>query len=121
LLISGAVVKNEVVYRRSGFQDKSVTYDTRLEKAKDYYKKALGYYETAAKEHISEKQYDLLTNVYFNMGWCYQVLEDRKNACGYYDKALEAYNQNRAQNPKARQLGSLPESVKTQKQQVHCD
>src|SRR5581483_10318106 len=31
LLISGAVVKNEVVYRRSGFQDKSVTYDTRLE------------------------------------------------------------------------------------------
>ena len=40
LLMSPAIVKWETVYRRDGFQDKSVTFDNRVAKALENYSKA---------------------------------------------------------------------------------
>src|SRR5205823_4625559 len=73
LLRSPAVIKWEKVYRRDGFQDKSVTFDNRLEKASEFYRKAITHYEQAAIQKQQAGEYGALTNVYFNMAWSHYM------------------------------------------------
>lgn len=68
LLRSPAVLQYEKFYRENGFQDESITFDNRLEKSLEFYRKAVGFYERAEQEHIQAEKYDLLTNVYINNG-----------------------------------------------------
>jgi tetratricopeptide (TPR) repeat protein len=102
LLRSPAILKWEKVYRRDGFQDKSITFDNRFEKASEFYRKALTYYERAEREHRQAGKYDALTNVYFNMASSHLRLDERDKACSYYDKTVEAYDENIRRNPGAK-------------------
>lgn len=119
-LRSPAVSQWETVYRRDGFQDKSVTFDNRLVKASEYYSKALEYYQRAEVQHRKASRFDSLTNVYFNMAWSYQMLDDREKACSNLDKALEANAENVKRNPTAKQFGSIANAVASAKQQARC-
>lgn len=58
LLRSAAIVNWEKVYRRDGFRDSSITFDNRLEKASDFYRKALTYYQRAETGHKQAGKYD---------------------------------------------------------------
>lgn len=125
LLRSPAVLKWEKVYRRDGFQDKSITFDNRLEKANDFYRKAITYYERAEQEHRRAEKYDALTNVHFNMAWSYLNVNERDKACSYYDKTVEAYDENIRRNPGAKPhippgSGSFSEFIASAKRRADC-
>lgn len=99
LLGSAAVIKWEKVYRRDGFLDKSITFDNRLAKASEFYRHALTYYQRAEQQNLKSAKYDALTNVYFNTAWSHRMLGERDQACTYYDRAVEAYNETIRRNP----------------------
>jgi tetratricopeptide (TPR) repeat protein len=125
LLRSSAVQKWEKVYRRDGFQDKSITFDNRLEKATEFYRKALTYYGSAEQQHQQAGKYDALTNVYFNAAWSHLQVGEREKACGYYDKTIQAYDENVRRNPGAKPYippgsGSFAEFVGNAKRRVGC-
>lgn len=120
LLRSPAVSKWEAVYRRDGFQDKLVTFDNRFFKASEHYSKAVEYYQRAEKQHRDASRFDALTNVYFNMAWSYQMLNDREKACSTFDRALEANAENVKRNPTAKQFGSFANAVASAKRQARC-
>ena len=125
LLSSATVMRWEAIYRRDGFIDKSVTYDNRLDKAKDFYRSALENYRRAETDHRDAGQYDALTNVYINMAFSHQALGETAQACADFDRAVEAYRENMHRNPDARPIiparfKDLPESVESAKQQAGC-
>ena len=121
LLRSNSVAaKWEKFYREHGFQDPSVTFDNRLAKSSEYYTKAIGYYQRAEKQDREANRFDALTNVYFNMAWSYLMLEDRTQACSYYDRTLEAYAENIKRNPGAKPIGSVPNVVASAKKRAQC-
>ncbi len=125
LLRSPAILKWETVYRRDGFQDKSITFDNRFEKASEFYRKALTYYGRAEQQQRQTETYDALTNVYFNMAWSHYRLDERDKACGYYDRAVEAYDENIRRNPSAKPYvppgtGSFSEFIGAAKRRAGC-
>jgi len=124
-LRSPAIVKWATVYRRDGFQDKSITFDNRFEKASEFYRKALTHYQSAEQQHREAGKYDALTNVYFNMAWSHYRLDERDKACGDYDRAVGAYNENIRRNPSAKPYipegtGSVSEFIETTKRRSGC-
>jgi tetratricopeptide (TPR) repeat protein len=125
LLLSPSVTgKWQKFYRENGFQDKSVTFENRKDKASEYYSKALEYYARAESKLREANRFDSLTNVYFNMGWSAYRLDDRAKSCAFYNKALEAYNENIKRNPEAKPYsptGSVPELIENQKKRVGCE
>jgi len=126
LLRSPAVAKWETVYRRDGFLDKSVTFDNRLAKASENFTKALEYYQRSEQQLRDSAKFDALTNVYYNMAWCHYLLNEHDKACGYFDKTVDAYNENIRRNPGAHQyvapssVGSVLEVVESDKRRVGC-
>jgi tetratricopeptide (TPR) repeat protein len=125
LLRSPAVGKWEKIYRRDGFQDKSVTFDNRLEKASEFYRKGVTHYERAATQKRKSREYGALTNIYFNMAWSHYMLDERDQACSYYLRAVEAYNENMRLNPTAKPYvppgsGSFPQFIESQKRRIGC-
>ena len=124
LLRSQAVVNWEAAYRRSGFFDRSVTFDNRLAKASEHYTKALEYYRLAETQELAAGKYDELTNVYYNMAWSNLALGERDAACADFDRTLLAYHDNMQQNPNARphgsKLGAIPETVAAAKKRADC-
>jgi tetratricopeptide (TPR) repeat protein len=125
LLLSPSVTGNwQKFYRENGFQDKSVTFENRKNKASEYYVKALEYYARAESRLREANRFDSLTNVYFNMGWSAYRLDDRTKSCAFYDKALEAYLENIKHNPEAKPYsptGSVPQLIQNRKKGVGCD
>ena len=120
LLESAAVVKWEKIYRRDGFLDKSVTYDNRLEKTKEFYEISLNYFLRAEVQLQEAKKFDSLTNVYYLMSDVHVALGDRKAACIDLDHTVEAYRENMRLNPSAKPYGSVIESVNSQKRANAC-
>lgn len=115
--------KWEKFYRDNGFQDKTVTYDNRATKAAEYYVKAIEYYGRAIDEVRKVNRYDLLTNVYYNMAYSYKRIDDRVNACRFYDETLGAYNENIRRNPGVKPFtptGTVPDLVAAKKKQIGC-
>ena len=124
-LTSPAVVSWESQYRRDGFLDKSIDYDNRLAKAKEFYRSALENYERAAVARRKAEQYDALTNVYFNMALVRLKLGEATQACEDYDHTVQAYSENMRRNPAARPIHlagfrDLPEAVADAKQRAAC-
>ena len=76
-----------------------MTYDNRIEKASEYYTKAIEHYTRAADQPRSTNRYDFLTNIYFNMAYSYYRLNDRAKAYHFYDETLGAYNGSIRRNP----------------------
>lgn len=125
LLRSPAILKWEKVYRRDGFQDKSITFENRLEKASEFYRKAITYYERAEQQHQQAGKYDALTNVYFSAAWSHLQVGERERACDYYDKTIQAYDENIRRSPAAkpyipRGSGSFAEFIGGAKRQAGC-
>jgi tetratricopeptide (TPR) repeat protein len=123
-LRSAAVFNWRAAYRHGGFSDPSITYDNRLEKASEYYTKALAYYRLAETQELAAGKYDALTNVYYNMALSNFALGAQKDACVDYDRALQAYNDNMQRNPTAHPHGSpagtVPESIAAAKKGADC-
>ena len=88
-------------YQSKGFQDKSVTFDNRIEKSNEYYVRAISHYAKAAETFRQEQRYDALINVYFNTAWAYSQTGDLLNACSFYDQTLAAHTE---------QMRNLPNS-----------
>jgi tetratricopeptide (TPR) repeat protein len=125
LLRSPSMYKWETVYRRDGFRDRSITFDNRDEKAREFYQKALIYYERAAEQHKRAGKYDSLTNVYLNMAWSNNQLAQREKACSFFDQSVEAYNENLRSNPGARPIlpagtSSYAEYIESRKRYAGC-
>ena len=126
LLLSSSVIKWEKFYRKNGFQDKSVIFENRVAKSKEYFTKALEYYRTAEKQLWEAEYFDKLTNLYFNMAWSYYRLDDRKNSCELYDKSLAAYTENIRRNPTAKpqvssDYGSPADQITSEKKRASCE
>jgi tetratricopeptide (TPR) repeat protein len=123
LLRSPAVLKWEKVYRGDGFQDKSITFDNRLEKASELYKKAITHYQRAEQQQAGK--YDALTNVYFNTAWSHLQIGELEQACGYYDRTIQAYDENIRRTPGAKPYappgsGSFAEFIGGAKRRAGC-
>jgi tetratricopeptide (TPR) repeat protein len=123
-LRSAAVFNWRAAYSHGGFSDPSITYANRLEKASEFYTKALAYYRLAETQEIAAGKYDALTNVYYNMALSNFALGALKEACVDYDRALQAYNENMQRNPTAHphgtQAGTVPESISAAKKGANC-
>lgn len=124
LLMSLTGSKWEKYYREHGFQDKTVTFDNRIEKASEYYRTALDFYKRAEPQYVNTARYDALTNVYFNMAWSYRMLGELEQSCTCYDRTVEAYNENIERNPGARPVAaegsSVPDMVAAEKKRAEC-
>jgi tetratricopeptide (TPR) repeat protein len=123
-LRSAAVFNWRAAYSHGGFSDPSITYDNRLEKASEYYTKALAYYRLAETQELAAGKYDALTNVYYNMALSKFAVGAPREACGDYDRALQAYDENMQRNPTAHprgtQAGTVPESIAAAKKRADC-
>jgi tetratricopeptide (TPR) repeat protein len=125
LLYAELLVSPRVAYLSHHFHDKSVTFDNRLAKAKEFTEKALENHQIVAKTHPAKFRYDLLTNVYYNLAVAYLALDQRNEACTDYDYALEAYYQNIKQDPSAKpdfphEYKGLPDALADMKRRAGC-
>lgn len=125
LLKSNAVGtgKQSKAFKENGFMDKSITFDNRLEKSKQYYSMAIELLTKSESATIQKSQYDILTNTYFNIATSYSGLDNLEQSCLFYDKALGAYQENIKLHPQARPnsaKGSIPEYVAAKKKQQQC-
>jgi tetratricopeptide (TPR) repeat protein len=102
LLSSPSIVGWQKFYREHGFQDKSVTIENRFAKSNQYFAKALEYYKKAETQFREAEQFDALTNVYYNMGYSYRMVDDKANSCRAFDQSLEANAENIRRNPNAK-------------------
>jgi tetratricopeptide (TPR) repeat protein len=123
----GEFLESQVVAntRYSSFRDKSITFDNRFIKAKEYYGKALENFNIAVKELAAKDQYDLLTNTYYNMAVSHVALDQRNAACTDYDQALDAYNENISRHPSGNPAyphgySSLPDALADAKRRLGC-
>ena len=91
---SGSVKNWEKVYRRDGFLDRTVTFDNRLKKSKEYIELAKPLIEKS-------KAYDLQTNAYLNFGEDKERQGLKDEACEMYAKSLVANKKNLESNPSA--------------------
>jgi tetratricopeptide (TPR) repeat protein len=91
---SASIRKWEKVYRENGFQDKTVSYDTRYIKSKEYFEKAIPILTDLG-------QFDRLTNAYLNLGFAYEFIGNKAGACEPYTKSLESYRKYVERNPSA--------------------
>lgn len=125
LLRSPAVTsKWAAYYQKNGFYDKVTTFDSRIDKSSEYYTKALDHFSNAEPKLKDEKRFDALTNLYFNMAFTSTRLNQKNQACSFYDKASTAYLENIRLNPIAKPIGnssgSVPELIQLKKKEVGC-
>ncbi len=78
---SAAVVEWKEHYQKTGFLDKSVSYDQRLDKS-------LEYFNMARDIASAQNKYDILTNIDRNMAWTYIQKKDKEAACKAFDNSL---------------------------------
>jgi tetratricopeptide (TPR) repeat protein len=89
--------KWNVYYRKSGFLDRSATFDTRFIKSIEYFEKARALY-------AANSRFDALTNVDLNLGFTYAQIGDTQKACESFDRSLADNHENRRLNPALRQV-----------------
>ncbi len=92
------------IYKERGFRDKSATFETRYIKSIEYFKKARDIYSRLQK-------FDHLTNVDLNIGFTYELMEERALACRAFDESVANYRENLRRNPDAKV--SLPKGFAT--------
>ncbi len=107
------------------FHDETVNSGDRQTVVAQLYRRALSYYDRAESELKVARQYDALTNVYFNSAWAHWKLGEIAEACADYNLAIDAYHENMEINPRAkpfagRQGGTVDEAVASMKQRAGC-
>jgi hypothetical protein len=84
----------------------------------------LDHFSNAEPKLKDEKRFDALTNLYFNMAFTSTRLNQKNQACSFYDKASTAYLENIRLNPIAKPIGnssgSVPELIQLKKKEVGC-
>ena len=93
-LYSEAVENWEKHYRKSGFMDKTATFDNRRQKA-------LEYYEMAKNIYIKNNKYDRATGIYFVIGTMHLYEKRKEEACDAYNKSWESHLRFREDDPEA--------------------
>ena len=101
LLLSPSVVRWRTAYSKYGFRDRTITFEGRFEKAKEYYSQARRFYWRAEPSLKADEIYDALTNLYYNMAYVSFQLDEMELSCGFLKKTLDAYANNIAKNPDA--------------------
>jgi tetratricopeptide (TPR) repeat protein len=96
---SNAVNKFEKHYRAEGFEDKTVKFDQRLQKAVEYFNKSRDLY--ADYGHI-----DIVSNLNISLGKAYDMMNMRDAACDAFDKGLADYAEYKKINPEAMEFRS---------------
>jgi hypothetical protein len=124
-LTSPAVRNWEPQYRQHGFEDRSVTFDNRLTKADEFYRRALDYYSQATTQLKDAGRYDDLTNVYFNMARVHLHFGENDASCSDFDLTYWAYTENMLRNPSAKpyfpgRFSSFPEALAYERQRAGC-
>jgi tetratricopeptide (TPR) repeat protein len=124
-LTSPAVGNWESQYRQHGFADRSVTFDNRLSKANEFYRRSLDYYSQATTQLKDAGHYDALTNVYYNMARVHLHFGEKDEACSDFDLTYWAYTENMQRNPSAKpnipaRFSSLPEALTYERERAGC-
>lgn len=89
---SPAVVKAESYYRKRGFLDASVTYDSRLQKSVDYY-------DQATPLLLKARRYDALTAASASRGVALMNMGKREDACASFDESVSFYDEQMRRDP----------------------
>ena len=92
---SNAIVLWAKHYREKGFLDKKATYDKRIERGIEYFKKARDLYE-------KNKQFGRVANLYLNLAFAYNMLEDLDATCAAFDMSYLSYTQSIKITPQSR-------------------
>ena len=125
-LKSAAVEQWRPMYERGGgFLDRSITFDSRVSKAREFYSMALEHLQQAVSQSESAGRYDELTNVYYNMVWSHLALGEQAKACEDFNHVFAAYSENIRRHSDAKPVTSrgfdtLPEELAYRKRQVGC-
>jgi tetratricopeptide (TPR) repeat protein len=96
---SNAVNKFEKYYRTEGFEDKTVKFDQRFQKAVEYFNKSRELY--ADYGHI-----DIVSNLYISLGKTYDLMNRQEAACEAFNKGLDDYAEYKKINPEAMEFRS---------------
>jgi len=90
-----SIEKWQKYYREKGFLDRTATFDIRYAKSLEYFEKAKNLFE-------ENQKYDLLTNVYLNIGWTYELMNNQKAACTAFEQSLKANKKHMETIPNAK-------------------
>lgn len=101
------------------FEDKTVTFDNRYDKAIEYWNKALELFG-------AENNYDAISNIYFEIGRVYYFnYYNKDKACDYFSKSLEAHKRFVKDNPSQKIIlpegvNSFEEYIQKAKEEIKC-
>jgi tetratricopeptide (TPR) repeat protein len=118
-LQSDAVESWKGFYQKYGFKDRTVTFDSR-------YQKAMEYFEMARDIYTRYSSYDMLTNIYLSMGKSYYFnFNDKEKACNNFTKSLECYLKFKEENPDEtvelpKGFSSYEDYISAAKEEVGC-
>ena len=82
-LRSNAVEKFEEYFTEEGFEDETVTFKTRYEKAVEYFNKSKDLYQDYG--HL-----DILSNIYISLAKTYAIMGKQQESCDAFSKGLAA-------------------------------
>jgi len=112
------VTKFQKYFRDYGFRDKTATLDNR-------YMKSIEYFEKAKDLYTDNKMYGKLTNIYLNIGFTYELMNNPKAACTAFDQSLDSNRELLKANPNTKiklpsGYTSYEEFLKANKRRVGC-
>lgn len=89
-LYSSAVTNMGAYYLKNGFQNPTVTMDNRSAKAQEYYAKAIPVYQQYTDTALTNKEYSIAVNGYYQMVRVADKMNDDPAVCRYLDGAISA-------------------------------
>jgi tetratricopeptide (TPR) repeat protein len=102
---------------KNGFLDKTVTFNTRLDKSIEYFNKAKSQFENT-------KSYDMVSNVYLQLAFVYDQKGEHRLACKSLDSSLENNVQYKNIDPAAQIQGagdqSYDDKMAALKKAINC-
>lgn len=97
-LRSNSLTKSKEHYQREGFLDETIHYNTRYEKALEYFNKS--------REIFAElKNAEMLTNVYLSMAKTYALMNKVPESCENLDKGRKSYAPLKGLQVETREVG----------------
>lgn len=119
LLSSQAINRWEGFYKKNGFNDKTITFDNRYQKALEYFQKSLTLFE-------NNSMYAEASNVHFHIGRIYSaILNDKGLACENFKMSLQSQAKFKKENPDIKidlpsGYSSFDEFIEQAKKEADC-
>jgi len=115
---STAVIKFAKYYHEKGFEDKTVKFEQRYEKAIEYFNKSREIYENYG--HV-----DISSSLYISLAKTYDLMNRQQEACDAFSAGLESYIAYKKLNPEAlefrsEEMQNYEEYIGSMKQQAGC-